>query len=123
MAHSPKLLALSALIFSAAAAAADEPRPRLLSVSGEGEISVAPDRADVSFAVETSEKVLADAEKGVSDGVARLLKLCESLGVPKSRIRSAQLSVAPQYDSSGMLSNGRPRIVGYVVSREVRVDL
>ncbi len=114
-------VALVALTFCAAAAAHDEARPRLLTVGGEGEVEVAPDRADVSFAVEASEKNLADAEKIVSAGVARLLKLCESLGVPKSAVRSAQLNVHPQYDS-GVVSS-RPRIVGYMVSRQVDVDL
>lgn len=113
--------ALVALMFSAAAAAHEEPRPRLLTVAGIGEVKVAPDRADVSFAAEASEKALGDAEKAVSDGVARLLKLCESLDIPKTQIRSAQLSVQPQYDGS-VVSN-RPRIVGYRVSRQIDVDL
>jgi len=113
--------ALVALTFAAAAAAHEEPRPRLLAVSGEGEISVTPDRADVGFSVEASEKTLADAEKIVTDGVTRLLKLCDSLGIPKSHVRSAQLNVQPQYDGS-MISN-RPRIVGYLVSRQIDVDL
>lgn len=112
---------LLALIFCAAAGAHEEARPRLLTVGGEAEVKVAPDRADVSFAVEASEKTLADAEKLVSDGVARLLKLAESLGIQKGQVRSAQLSVHPQYDGS-VVSN-RPRIVGYQVSRQVEVDL
>lgn len=113
--------ALVALIFSAAAAAHEEARPRLLTVTGQGEVKVAPDRADVSFAVEAAEKTLADAEKQVGAGVAQLLKLCESLEIPKAQVRSAQLSVAPQYDSS--IVSGRPKIVGYTVSRQVDVDL
>jgi uncharacterized protein len=113
--------ALVALIFCAAAAAHDEAKPRLLTVSGEGEVEVAPDRADVSFAVEASEKALADAERHVTEATVRLLKLCESLGIAKNAVRSAQLSVQPQYDS-GVVSN-RPRIVGYFVSRQVDVDL
>lgn len=113
--------ALVALTFAAAAAAHDEPRPRLLAVSGEGEVAVAPDRADVGFSVEASEKTLADAEKIVTDGTVRLLKLCDSLGIPKNLVRSAQLNVQPQYDGS-MISN-RPRIVGYQVSRQIDVDL
>ena len=113
--------ALVALTFAAAAAAHDEARPRLLTVSGEGEVEVAPDRADVSFAVEASEKNLADAEKLVTDGTAKLLKLCDTLGIPKAHVRSAQLNVHPQYDT-GVVSN-RPRIVGYSVSRQVDVDL
>lgn len=113
--------ALVALTLAATAAAHEEPRARLLSVSGEGEVEVAPDRADVGFSVEASEKTLADAEKTVTDGVARLLKLCDALGIPKSDVRSAQLNVHPQYDG-GVVSN-RPRIVGYFVSRQVDVDL
>jgi uncharacterized protein YggE len=113
--------ALLALSFCAAAAAHDEPRPRLLSVGGEAEVEVAPDRADVSFSVEASEKTLADAERAVTEGTAKLLKLCESLGIPKNQVRSAQLNVHPQYDG-GVISN-RPRIVGYRVSRQVDIDL
>jgi len=113
--------ALLALTFCAAAAAHDEPKPRLLAVSGEGEVSVAPDRADVSFTAEASEKSLADAERIVADGIAKLLKLCDALGIPKNHVRSAQLNVSPQYDG-GVISN-RPRIVGYHVSRQVDVDL
>lgn len=114
-------VALVALSFAAAAAAHEEPKPRLLAVSGEGEVMAAPDRADVGFSVETSEKTLADAEKIVTEGTTRLLKLCDSLGIPKSNVRSAQLNVQPQYDGS-MISN-RPRIVGYFVSRQIDVDL
>ena len=113
--------ALAALTLSAAAAAHDEPKPRLLAVSGEGEVTVAPDRADVSFSAEASEKTLADAEKAVTEATARLLKLCDSLGIPKGQVRSAQLNVNPQYDG-GVISS-RPRIVGYQVSRQVDVDL
>ena len=113
--------ALLALTFCAAAAAHDEPKPRLLAVSGEGEVSAAPDRADVSFAAEASEKSLADAERIVTDGTAKLLKLCDALGIPKNNVRSAQLNVNPQYDG-GVISS-RPRIVGYFVSRQVDVDL
>jgi uncharacterized protein len=113
--------ALLALTFSAAAAAHEESRPRLLTVAGIGEVKVVPDRADVSFAVEASEKALADAEKAVGEGVARLLKLCESLDIAKAQVRSAQLSVQPQYD--GSIVSNRPRIVGYMVSRQIDVDL
>jgi uncharacterized protein len=112
---------LVALTFAAAAAAHDEPKPRLLAVSGEGEVTVAPDRADVSFSAEASEKTLADAEKAVTEATARLLKLCDTLGIPKNQVRSAQLNVHPQYDG-GVISS-RPRIVGYMVSRQVDVDL
>lgn len=113
--------ALVALTLCAAAAAHDESRPRLLTVGGEGEVEAAPDRADVSFSVEASEKSLADAEKAVTEATARLLKLCDTLGIPRSAVRSAQLNVQPQYDT-GVVSN-RPRIVGYFVSRQVEVDL
>jgi len=116
--------ALVFAVFALAALAHEETKPRLLTVTGEGEVSVAPDRADVSLIVEASEKNLADAEKSVSDGVARLLKLCDSLDIARAQVRSAQLNVTPQYDdgTSKVFSN-RPKIVGYVVSRQLDVDL
>jgi uncharacterized protein YggE len=57
----------------------------------------------------------------VTEATARLLKLCESLGIPRGDVRSAQLAIHPQYDT-GVVSN-RPRIVGYFVSRQLDVDL
>lgn len=113
--------ALGALIFGGAAAAHEYPKPRLLTVGGEGDISVAPDRADVGLAVEASEKGLADAERKVGDGVGRLLKLCDGLGIARSQIRSAQLSVQPLYEYSK--GGQRPQIIGYNVSRQLDVDL
>src|SRR5262245_27237597 len=84
--------ALAALTLSLAAAGHEEPKARLLAVGGEGEVSVAPDRADVGFSVEASEKALADAERTVTEGTAKLLKLCDTLGIPKNNVRSAQLN-------------------------------
>lgn len=122
MDHARRLAAACcALILAAPAWAHEEGRPRLLTVSGEGEVKVAPDRADVSFAVEASERSLADAEKQVAESVAKLLKLCDSLEIGKAQVRSAQLNVSPQYD--GSIVSGRPKIVGYHVSRQIEVDL
>lgn len=122
MDHARRLAAACcALILASPAWAHEAGRPRLLTVSGEGEVKVAPDRADVSFAVEASERSLADAERQVAEGVARLLKLCESLEIGKAQVRSAQLNVSPQYD--GSIVSGRPKIVGYQVSRQIEVDL
>jgi uncharacterized protein len=116
------VLAFGALITATAALAHEPPRPRLLAVGGEGEVRVAPDRADVRFAVEASERTLADAERIVGEGVARLLRLTEELGIARNQVRSSQLQVHPQYDHGGVVSK-RPKIVGYHVSRQVEVDL
>lgn len=118
------LVAAALVALTAGAAGAHEaPRQRVITVAGDGEVKVAPDRADVGLVVEAAEKMLGDAERKVSEGVARLLKLCETLGIPKAQIRSAQLSVQPQYDYEGGVLGNRPRIVGYIVSRQVDVEL
>jgi uncharacterized protein YggE len=123
MARRLSFLLASILLIPGPAPAHEEPRPRLLTVTGSGDVSVVPDRADVGLAVEASEKTLADAEKNVADGVARLLKLCDGLEIPRNQVRSAQSIVQPQYDEGSLVSGGRPRIVGYIVSRQVEIDL
>jgi uncharacterized protein YggE len=122
VANRRQLLLALATLSASASALADDSRPRLLSVGGEGEVRVAPDRADVGLGVEASEKTLAAAEKKVTEGSMKLLKLCDSLGIPKNQVRSAQISIQPLYDYSKG-GGQRPLITGYVVSRQLDVDL
>jgi uncharacterized protein len=113
---------LASVLTASSALAHDDTRPRILTVGGTGEVSVVPDRADVGLAVEASERSLEEAEKGVTEAVARVLKVCDELGIPRNLVGSAQLMVQPQYET-GKIISGRPKIVGYIVSRQLSVDL
>lgn len=121
MAFGRRILAGAVGLLIASGALADDARLRLITVGGEADVSAPPDRADVPLAVEASEKSLADAQRRATEGVERVLALCDQLGIARAQVRSAQAVVQPQYESGALSS--RPRIVGYVASREMVVDL
>jgi uncharacterized protein YggE len=117
------LIALLAL--ASPAFAADPLPPRTLSVSGEGQAQAAPDLAVVSFAVETTAPT---AGAAVADNAKKSTALAEAvkqkLG-PRDRVYTTQYSLMPRYEQQERNLGGQvmPRIIGYVASNAVRVEL
>ncbi len=121
-----KSLALLALLTLASPTLADDmPPPRTLAVNGEGRAKAAPDLALLSFAVETTAPT---AGAAVADNAKKSAALAEAvkkkLG-PKDKVYTTQYSLAPRYEQQerGMASQTAPRIVGYVASNAVQVEL
>lgn len=92
---------------------------RTVTVSGEGEISVAPEIATVHFAVEARDRDLAAAQAQASKVVDAVLELTDSLKIPREQVSSTQLRVHPEYD----WNEGRQVFRGYLVQRDVQVEL
>ena len=103
------------------AAAAELADPRLATVSGQGEIRAEPDQARLTLGVEAREPTLEAARTQVNRSVEGLLKLTRELGIPDRLVNSTRLNVQPEY---AWLEKTRTRkLVAYVVSRTVAVDL
>ena len=103
------------------AAAEESANPRLATVSGQGEIRAEPDQARLTLGVEAREPTLEAARTQVNRSVEGLLKLTRELGVPDRQVNSTRLNVQPEY---AWLEKTRTRkLVAYVVSRSVAVDL
>lgn len=95
--------------------------PRLATVSGQGEVRAEPDQARLTLGVEAREPTLEAARAKVNRGVEALLRLTRELGIPERHVNSTRLNVQPEYE---WLENTRTRrLVAYVVSRSVGVDL
>ena len=97
------------------------PLPRLVTVTGEGEVKAMPDMAYVTLGVEARKPTLAEARAQVNAAVERLLALTRELRIDPKLVDSSQLQVQPEYrwnerDSQRVL-------LGYVVSRQVEVEL
>lgn len=117
-AGSAALLAASCAV---AAAADTPPMPRLASVTGQGEVTALPDMAQVTLGVEARKPTLAEARGQVSTTIERLLALTRELGIEPKHVDSSQLQVQPDYRWN---EKDRQRVLlGYVVSRQVNVDL
>ena len=112
---------LSAAFISLPAFAADEARPRTVSVSGTGEVAAEPDLAQVTLGVEARKPALADARSEVSATVERVLTLCKTLGIDPKRVNATRVQIQPEYSWN---EKDRKRVLlGYLVSRQVQVEV
>ena len=104
----------------AALAASD--MPRIITVSGEGEVHAAPDEAMLSAGVvataRTAAAALADNAKAMNAVFATL----RSAGIPEKSMQTSGFNVSPQYatDKDGAQTQ---RITGYQVSNTVNVTV
>jgi len=118
------LLVVAALVVAAVSGAQEKAADakRTITVTGQGEVKAVPDRAALSFAVETtadraSAAVAENAKR--SAAVAEALK--SALGGDGS-VGTSGYAIEPRYDVVRPGEAREPRITGYVVRNEVRVE-
>jgi len=105
----------------AQAQSATAAEPRLLSVSGEGEVKAKPDQAMLSAGVVTQGKTAADALAANSRAMNAVFATLKRLGIPDRSIQTSNFSVNPQYPEYN--SKEPRRIVSYQVSNTVSVTV
>lgn len=119
--HTKALLVASMLAFAALAQGAEEPRPRTVTVSGQGQIQAEPDRAIVMLGIESRRPKLEEARADVAKTVDAALKLTRDLKIDQKLVRATRINVQPEYNWD---NNTRERhLIGYYVSRQIEVDL
>ena len=113
---------LALFLFGSAVAQADAagtaPDRRSVTVSGQGEVSTAPDRARLSLAVEQVDPDLKAAQSRVNGIVRNYLTQARALGAKDEDISTAGLSINADYDYSG--GKGR-KFLGYHLTRSISV--
>lgn len=117
----PLLLAMTAFLFSAGLATADDDPARTLTVSGSGVVQAVPDMADITIGVST---VAPTARAALDNNNAQTVKIFDFLrgaGVADKDMQSTNLSVSPRYRNYRSNENGPPEIIGYMVNNSVRV--
>lgn len=92
----------------------------VISVSGEGKASVAPDIASLSFGVTTGrQRSAAEAMTKLKTAMDAVLKSVKEGGIPEKDIQSEQFSLNPAYD----WTSGRQTIIGYEATQSLRVKV
>ncbi len=113
-------IALLTMTLLATPAIADE-NMRQVAVSGSGEVTVVPDRAQLSMGVEMRARELQSARDQVGKTISEFLTLVKQLGIEKKSVNTSQLTVRPEYD---WIAAARKRqLTGYYVARQVQVEL
>jgi uncharacterized protein YggE len=90
-----------------------------ITVAGTGDVEKAPDTARISFSVQQESKVVADAQKTVTDKVDAITAALEKLGIDESDIKTDNYSSYPQYNYPS--DGSTPILRGYQVVHSVTV--
>jgi hypothetical protein len=120
------MTALIPLVF-AAAIASPAFAAGSMQMTGHGEVTAAPDTADVSSGVTTQATTARDALDANTAAMTQLVATLKAAGVDAKDIQTSNFSVSPVYVyPSQQDSNGQqqpPKIVGYSVSNQVTVHV
>ncbi len=118
------LATLMVLAMATTGVADDKPGDgrRTIMVTGQGEVTAAPDQVIVAVSVETTAPKAADA---VSENAARSAKVAAALKAlikEGDTLTTTRYSLDPRYEQSKPGQPSEPRIVGYVAHNEVQVE-
>lgn len=91
----------------------------VLKVTGEGRISVAPDRAIVILGAITEHTNLQVAQTENANTVSRIIDSLVNLGIPQEKIKTTQYRIDIQYD----YQNGQQIFRGYKVTHLLQVTV
>ena len=90
-----------------------------VTVSGTGEVSVAPDVADVLIGVTIQKPTVAAAQSAAATSMTVVLAAIKKDGVDAKDIVTVDLSLSPVYDYNG----STPRLIGQQLSNTIKVTV
>jgi uncharacterized protein len=114
------LATIAAVVLLAAPALAQSDFPPAISVTGEGTVSVPPDRASVDAGVASDAKTAREASEANNVAMAKVLAALKGAGIDEKDLQTARLSLQPQYAPN---RTGPAAIVGYRASNRVSIRL
>jgi uncharacterized protein YggE len=113
---------MPALPAAAQDAEARRPLPRI-SVTGEGEVSVAPDMAIVNLSVVREADTAKAALAANSAAMKQVLDALKAAGIAERDVQTANFTIQPRYQQPPRDKPQDPKIIGYSVSNEVTVRI
>ena len=93
-----------------------------LTVTGSGESNTAPDIAYVSVGVVTTGKKAQDAAQANAAATTKVVDALRRIGIAEKDVQTSGYSVNPNYEPQPRANEG-PRIIGYMVSNNVRATV
>ncbi len=111
---------LLATTMSSLAANPEEPGPAMLSVTGEGTVTAAPDMVTVTIGVVTQANEAADALAANNAAMTGLNDVLDGFDVAENDRRTSNFNVSPRYDRRRD-DGGAPEISSYEVSNQLAI--
>lgn len=95
--------------------------PPMITVSGEGTVSVPPDLALVDGGVTSEAKTAREATEANNSAMAKVLAALKSAGIDDKDLQTSRLSLFPQYAQQTRPNGGPNVITGYRASNRVTI--
>ncbi|CAH1650620.1 26 kDa periplasmic immunogenic protein [Hyphomicrobiales bacterium] len=117
------LFGAAALLAAPAMAQQNSPaqQPPRISVTGEGEVSVAPDMAILNLSVLREGETARAALTAANDAMKQVLTALKEAGIAERDLQTSGLSIQPRFAQPGKDRNNEPKITGYTVSNALTV--
>ncbi len=93
---------------------------KLVTVTGEATVAVAPDMAVIRIGVTSSAKTAREASDANAKQMTSVLAAVKTTGVEDRDVQTSRLSLQPQYDSN---KAGTARLLGFQVTNQVTVNI
>ena len=97
--------------------------PRVITVTGEGQVDAVPDMAVISLGVTHEAKEAKVAMTATSQDVARVLERLSAMGIEPRDLQTSRFSLNPVWDNRNSSTGQPPRITGFSASNAVTVRL
>ncbi len=104
------------------ATAQEQAVTRSITVTGQGEVSAKPDKAELSVGVQTTGKTAKEALDLNNGAMMGLFESMDAAGIPEQDIQTSNFNVSPRYARYNDRETP-PDIVGYNVSNTVRITV
>lgn len=129
------ILALFLLVETLSAAAnlgrSGVPATDTITVQGEGQATLPPDIAQISFSVENTAATVADAQALTTKQANAAIAFVKEQGVDDADVKTLSYNISPQYSypnpcAPGQICpayTGSPKITGYMVSETIQVKV
>jgi len=113
---------ISCVIAGEAAAAGDEPVPRI-TVTGEGSVDIPPDMAVLVLSVNREATTARDALTANSAAMSEVLEAMTALGIDKRDLQTSNFDIQPRYTYPKRQEGSAeaPKLVGYIVRNSLSV--
>lgn len=98
-----------------------DPQHRQISVTGEGQVDIAPDMATITLGVTNEAKEAGDAMAATSAAVTQMLTRLNDLGIAARDRQTRSLSLNPIWSNRSSSASGPSKITGFVASNAVLV--
>src|SRR5882724_9522581 len=116
-------LALAVTLTLLAAPALAQTVPPAISVTGEANVSVPPDQAQIDGGVTSDAKTAREASDANNAAMGKVLLALKGAGIEDKDYQTSRLSLQPQYATSSKVSERTPGIVSFRASNRVTVKI